>query len=99
MWHVPGSTPISGDHEGRTAIFESFRKMGELSGGTFHAELVDALASDTHAVAVATATGKRGGKMYDGSYLADADRGRPHRRRVTLQRRSGRVRGVLVLDG
>lgn len=51
------------------AIFEYFRKMGELSGGTSHAELVDALASDTHAVAVETATGKRGGKVYDGSYL------------------------------
>lgn len=67
--HVPGATPISGDHRGRTAIFEYFRKMGELSAGTFHAELVDVLASETHAVAVATATGKRSGRAYDGSYL------------------------------
>lgn len=30
---------------------------------------MDACASDTHAVAVATATGKRGGKTYDSGYL------------------------------
>ncbi len=69
VWRVPGSTLISGEHRGRAAIFEYFRRMGELSGGTFHAELVDALASDTQAVAVATATGKRAGKTYDGSYF------------------------------
>lgn len=69
VWHVPGATPISGDHRGRAAIFEYFRKMGELSAGTFHAELVDVPASESHAVAVATATGKRSGRAYDGSYL------------------------------
>jgi len=69
VWHVPGSTLISGEHRGRSAIFEYFRRMGELTGASFHAELIDALASDTQAVAVATATGKRAGKAYDGSYL------------------------------
>jgi ketosteroid isomerase-like protein len=69
VWHVPGSTLISGDHRGKAAIFDYFRRMGELSGGTFHAELVDALASDTHAVAMATATGKRAGRTYDSGYL------------------------------
>ena len=69
VWHVPGSTLISGEHRGRSAIFEYFRRMGELTGASFHAELIDALASDTQAVAVATTTGKRAGKAYDGSHL------------------------------
>jgi len=69
VWHVPGSTLISGEHRGRPAIFEYFRTTGELTGGSFQAELIDALASDTQAVAVATATGGRAGNAYDGSYL------------------------------
>src|SRR2546421_10769469 len=69
VWHVPGLTLISGEHRGRSAIFEYFRRMGELTGGSFHAELIDALARHTQAVAVATATGKRAGKADDGSYL------------------------------
>jgi ketosteroid isomerase-like protein len=43
--------------------------MGELSGRTFHAELVDVLASETHAVAVAAASGRRAGRTYQGRYL------------------------------
>src|SRR2546426_2555528 len=69
VWHVPGSTLISGEHRGRSAIFEYFRRMGELTGGSFHAELIDALASDTQAGSGATATGRRAGKADDGSYL------------------------------
>jgi ketosteroid isomerase-like protein len=69
VWHVPGSTLISGGHRGRSAIFEYFRRMAELSDATFHAKLVDVLTSDTHAVAVATATGRRAAQSYEGRYL------------------------------
>lgn len=69
VWHVPGSTTISGGHRGHAAIFEYFRRMGELTDATFHAKLVDVLASDTHAVAVATATGRRANRAYEGRYL------------------------------
>src|SRR6266568_5357693 len=69
IWYVPGSTPISGEHKGQAAILAYFAKLGELSGGTFRAELVDILASDMHAVALATATGTRGDRTFEGSYL------------------------------
>src|SRR5256885_9713481 len=69
VWHVPGSTLISGEHRGRSAIFEYFRRMGELTGGRFPAEVIDALASHTPAVAVAPATGKGAGEAEDGSSL------------------------------
>src|SRR2546421_3036281 len=68
VWHVPSSTLISGEHRGRSAIFEYFRRMGELTGGSFHAELIDALASDTQAGARARATGERAGKPDDRSH-------------------------------
>jgi ketosteroid isomerase-like protein len=69
VWHVPGSTPISGTHRGSAAIFAYFQALGERSGGTFHAELVDAFGSDLHGVALATTTGQRAGRTYAGRYL------------------------------
>src|SRR3989442_12978915 len=62
VWHVPGSTEISGDHRGHEAIFAYFQKLAELSGGAFRAELVDGLPSDMHAAALAAAIGGRGGR-------------------------------------
>src|SRR2546428_2280774 len=35
VWHVPGSTEISGDHRGHEAIFAYLAKLAELSGGRF----------------------------------------------------------------
>jgi ketosteroid isomerase-like protein len=69
VWHVPGSTLISGTHRGHEAIFAYFRRMGDLSERTFHAKLVDILANDTQAVAIATATGRRNDQTYRGRYL------------------------------
>jgi uncharacterized protein len=69
VWHVPGSTPISGTHRRAAAIFAYFQALGERSGATFHAELVDAFGSDRHAVALATATGQPAGRGYVGRYL------------------------------
>lgn len=69
VWHVPGSTPISGDHRGHEAIFAYFQKLGELSGGTFRAELIDVLASDMHAAALAAAFGERGDRVLEQTYL------------------------------
>jgi ketosteroid isomerase-like protein len=43
--------------------------MGELSGRSLHAELVDFLASEAHAVAVASASGRRADRTYQGRYL------------------------------
>src|SRR2546428_12905925 len=62
VWHVPGSTEISGDHRGHEAIFAYFQKLAELSGGTFRAGLVDVPARDMHAAALAAAIGERGGR-------------------------------------
>ena len=34
VWHVPGTSPISGVHRGREAVFAAFAKTVELSGGS-----------------------------------------------------------------
>jgi ketosteroid isomerase-like protein len=64
-WHLPGRSPIAGDHQGVAGIFRFFGKLRELSGGTFKAELVDVLANDRHAVALQHATARRGTKRLD----------------------------------
>ena len=66
VWHVPGRNVLSGDHRGRDAIFGYyFAKTMELTGGTFKAELHDALANDEHAVALHRLTASREGKTLD----------------------------------
>ena len=63
VWHVPGDSPISGEHRGREAVFGIFAKTVELSGGSFKIELHDVLANDEHTVALTRATGSRQGKQ------------------------------------
>jgi len=33
VWHVPGTSPIAGDHRGREAVVAYFRRRRELAGG------------------------------------------------------------------
>jgi len=65
LWHVPGRSPIAGDHQGADAIIRFLAKLKELSGGTFKAELTDVVANDSHAVALQHATGTRDTKRLD----------------------------------
>ncbi|TLZ67753.1 MAG: hypothetical protein E6K09_05455 [Methanobacteriota archaeon] len=69
VWHIPGSSLISGDHRGHAEIFAYFEKLQELTGGTFSAELIDVLASDMQAAALAEAKGTRGDRVYEQTYL------------------------------
>jgi ketosteroid isomerase-like protein len=66
VWHMPGRSPIAGDHRGWDAIVRDFlRRLRELSGGTFKADLIDVVANDQHVVALQHATGTRGTKRLD----------------------------------
>ncbi|MFD7444350.1 nuclear transport factor 2 family protein [Streptomyces sp. NPDC059909] len=37
--HVPGDNPISGHHKGRDKVLELYGKVGELTHGTYRADL------------------------------------------------------------
>ncbi|MGP8068596.1 MAG: nuclear transport factor 2 family protein [Candidatus Bathyarchaeia archaeon] len=65
VWHLPGRSPIAGDHQGADAIIRLFGKLTALSGGTFKAELTDVVANDRHTMALQHATGIRGSKRLD----------------------------------
>jgi ketosteroid isomerase-like protein len=65
VWHVPGKSPVAGDHKGKEAVFGLFGKIAERSGGTFHQEIHDVLANDEHALAMVVARAEREGKRYE----------------------------------
>jgi hypothetical protein len=39
VWHTPGRSPISGDYQGRDAVFGQFGRYGGDTGGTFRANV------------------------------------------------------------
>ncbi|MCA1814048.1 MAG: nuclear transport factor 2 family protein [Halobacteriales archaeon] len=68
-WHVPGRSGLAGVHRGPDGVLAYFGKLSELSDGTFHAEVRDLGASDTHVYVSARARGQRLGRSYDATYL------------------------------
>jgi len=66
LWHLPGSSPIAGDHRGWVQIRDDFlRKIGPLSGGTFRAELLDVAVGEHFVVAIQRATASYQGRTLD----------------------------------
>jgi ketosteroid isomerase-like protein len=61
-WHVGGSNQTSGDYRGHQEVMGFFGKMMDLSGGSFHLDIHDIVANDTHGVALVTAHGEREGQ-------------------------------------
>ena len=62
VWHVPGNSLISGEHKGRDAVLAFLVQTGELTGGTFRAEMHSVLANDELAVVIQGTTASREGK-------------------------------------
>jgi uncharacterized protein len=62
VWHVGGRGRLGGEKRGRDATFAYFSQIGELTGGTFLAELHDVVASEEHVVGLHVDTAQRGGK-------------------------------------
>ncbi len=66
VWHFPGrSGNLAGAHRGRDAILQFLLQVVQLTGGTFHLELIDVLANDSHAVALFRGHGERAGRTLD----------------------------------
>jgi uncharacterized protein len=61
-WHTAGSNQTSGDYRGHQEVLGYFGKLMELSGGSFHLDIHDIVANDTHGVALVTTHGERDGQ-------------------------------------
>jgi len=60
--HVPGASTIAGEYKGIQAVLGYYAKLGELTGGTFRADLIDCHADGRgHVVAIHQVTASRNG--------------------------------------
>jgi ketosteroid isomerase-like protein len=65
-WHIPGTSPLSGDHTGHEQIFGFFGGLGERSEGTFALAIQDMLANDDRGVVIVHVTaGGSSGRTLD----------------------------------
>jgi ketosteroid isomerase-like protein len=65
IWHMPGSSVVSGPKKGRDAILSFFGELMERSGGTFAVTLKDLASSGDRVYALQHAHGERDGKTLD----------------------------------
>lgn len=68
-WIVHGESVIAATYRGRDEILGYFGELRRLSGGTFHARLLDIMNGTEGAVAHASSTASRGDESYEGEYL------------------------------
>jgi uncharacterized protein len=63
-WHVPGSSPLSGDYKGHDQVGGFFAATMELSGGTFTIDIQDILAHQDMVVVLCTVAAERHGQSW-----------------------------------
>jgi ketosteroid isomerase-like protein len=61
IWHVPGRSPIAGDHEGIEAVTDYFERRRGLARATFRVHVREVLASDDLVFQLAGGTAELGG--------------------------------------
>jgi uncharacterized protein len=65
VWHAPGRTQLSGDHQGVDAVLGFFGRTMELTSGNFRVEVHDVVANDDHAVGLHKAHAEREGRTLE----------------------------------
>jgi len=63
-WHVPGSSPLSGDYKGHGEVGGFFARTMELSAGTFTIDIQDVLARGDRVVVLCTVSAERHGQSW-----------------------------------
>src|SRR5439155_24282759 len=61
LWHGGPRGPLAGDHKGKAAVMDLFMKFGQLTEGSYTAELHDVLATEEHTVVLGISTMSRKG--------------------------------------
>jgi ketosteroid isomerase-like protein len=69
VWHVGGDNPVSGDYKGKDALAGLFAKFGQLTEGTYEADVHDILASAEHTVVLGTYTATRHGRTHSARFV------------------------------
>jgi ketosteroid isomerase-like protein len=61
VWQVPGHNILSGWYHGRTAFINFMKRVGELSGGSFHMEVITITTNEEYSTDVTNNQGNRAG--------------------------------------
>ena len=64
-WHVPGRSPIAGDHVGKHDVLDYFHRRRQLGRGAFKVNVEDVLANDERAVLFAGGRAERDGRTIE----------------------------------
>jgi ketosteroid isomerase-like protein len=64
-WHVPGRSPIAGDHRGRSEVLRYFAARRDLAQATFRIAVRHVLAEDDRAVIFAGGRVQRDGRTLE----------------------------------
>jgi uncharacterized protein len=60
VWHVPGRSPIAGDHRGRDSVLRYFEQRRALAHGTMSIEVLETIADDEAVVELADGRARLG---------------------------------------
>ena len=69
VWHVGGKSQITGDYKGKSEILEFFMRFGQLTEGTYKADIHDVLANEEHTIVLGTETATRNGKQHKARFV------------------------------
>jgi uncharacterized protein len=61
VWHVPGRSPIAGDHQGIEAVMSYFERRRGLARATFRVHVREVLTSGDRVIQLAGGTAELGG--------------------------------------
>jgi ketosteroid isomerase-like protein len=70
VWHEPGHFDYSGDHRGRAAVLDLLARLRAATGGSFHLEARDAVATGEHVAVTIHWAAERDGRRDAGQELA-----------------------------
>jgi uncharacterized protein len=62
VWHVPGHSPIAGDHEGIEAVMDYFERRRTLARATFRVNVREVMERGEVVVQLAGGTAELGGR-------------------------------------
>jgi ketosteroid isomerase-like protein len=69
LWHNGGDNPITGDFRGKDAVMEMLTRFGQITEGTYEADIHDVLASEDHTVVIGTYTATRHGRTHSSRFV------------------------------
>ena len=69
VWHGGNRGPLAGDYKGKAALLDFFMKFGQLTEGSYKAEIHDILANEEHGVVIGVYKATRNGKTFEDKFV------------------------------